>query len=172
MIRLFEINNGVVIPTEHCHRINWLKSIIDEYPKKHLNIFTYIFYMTCPSEENPFFNAKEYEKEDMIKDSMDINFSPEDELVIEALEKCTKMFETPTLRAYNGLKIAIDNIADFMAGTKITDGKEGNITQIKGVAKDFDHIRQSFKGVGKDLKEEQEQHVRGSQNIAYDQLNG
>lgn len=170
MIRLFEINNTVVVPTEHCHRISWLKAIIDEYPDNHLNIFTYIFYMACPSEENPFFNIKEYEKEDMISDSMDINFSPEDDLIITALEKVEKLYETPTLRAYNGLKIAIDNIADYMAATPITDGKEGNITQIKGVAKDFDHIRQSFKGVGKDLKEEQETHVRGDQNLAYDQM--
>lgn len=170
MIRLFEINNNVVIPTEHCHRIKWLKDIIDEYPDNHLNIFTYIFYMTCPSEDNPFFNVKEYEKEDMITDNIEMDFSTEDDLVIEALEKAAKMYETPTVRAYNGLKIAIDNIADYMANASISDGKDGNIIQIKGVAKDFDHIRQSFKGVGKDLKEEQETHVRGDQNIAYDQM--
>jgi len=170
MIRLFEINNGVVIPTEHCHRIKWLKDIMDEYPENHLNIYTYIFYMTCPSQENPFFHLKEHERDEMIEGQIEMNFSTEDDMVIEALEKSAKMYETPTVRAYNGLKIAIDNIAEYMATTTITDGKDGNLIQIKGVAKDFDHIRQSFKGVAKDLEAEQETHVRGGQNMAYDQM--
>ena len=50
------------------------------------------------------------------------------------------------------------------------DGKDGNIAQIRAVAKDFDAIRQSFKGVAKDLEAEQEAHVRGDQHLGYDQL--
>ena len=56
-----------------------------------------------------------------------------------------------------------------MANTQITDGRDGNISQIRAVAKDFDAIRQSFKGAFKDLKDEQSTSVRGGQGLAYDQ---
>jgi len=169
MIKLFEIDNQVVKATEHCHTIKWLKDIMDGYPDNYMKIYSYIFYMTCPSEENPYFHMQEHEKEEQILEDVDADFSTEDDLIIEAVKKAYLMYETPTVRAYNGLKIALDNIAEYMSNTRITDGKDGNIGQIRAVAKDFDHIRQSFKGVAKDLADEQETHVRGGQNMAYDQ---
>jgi Flp pilus assembly protein TadG len=63
---------------------------------------------------------------------------------------------------------ALDRIARYLATTQITDGKDGNIAQIRAVAKDFDAIRQSFKGVYKDLQDEQQSKVRGGQGLAYD----
>jgi hypothetical protein len=79
------------------------------------------------------------------------------------------MYETPTVRAYKGISTMLDNLSDYLARTAITDGKDGNITQLKGVAKDFQAIRESFKGVAKDLEAEQESRVRGGQNLSYDQ---
>ncbi len=93
----------------------------------------------------------------------------EDELIVHALKQCEKMYETETSRAYNGIKIALDNIADYMAKSSITDGRDGNISQIANVAKNFDGIRQAYKGVFRDLIEEQQSSVRGGQNLAYDQ---
>jgi hypothetical protein len=57
-----------------------------------------------------------------------------------------------------------------MANTPITDGRDGNISQIRAVAKDFDAIRQSYKGAYNDMKQEQESTVRGGQGLAYDQI--
>jgi len=57
-----------------------------------------------------------------------------------------------------------------MGNTSITDGKDGNIAQIRAMAKDYDAIRQSYKGTAKDLQAEQESHVRGGQNLSYDQM--
>jgi hypothetical protein len=59
-------------------------------------------------------------------------------------------------------------MASYMANTPITDGRDGNIAQVASVAKNFDSIRQSFKGVYQDLKEEQQQQVRGNKNLSYD----
>lgn len=170
MIRLFEIENKVVKPTEHCHTINWLKVIMDKWPENAVKIYAYIFYMTCPSEENPYFNFPEGNREETIIHDLEIDFDTEEDEIIEALEKATKMYETPTLRAYMGIKMALDNMAEYMGTTQITGGRDGNIAQIRAVAKDFDAIRQSYKGVAKDLAAEQETHVRGSQNLGYDQM--
>ena len=59
LIKLFDISNGKVIPTEHCYTLKFLKVIIDKYPDTYLEVFQYLFYMTCPDPDiNPFFSSK------------------------------------------------------------------------------------------------------------------
>lgn len=169
IIKLFDVQNGKVVPTEHCYTLKALKDLMDNYPEDYLKIYQYLFYMTCPNPDlNPFFNTPERDKEHLIMRELDAEFSTEDEDVYTALKFCEKLYETPTSRAYEGMKKALDRIANYLSTTQITDGKDGNISQIRAVAKDFDSIRQSFKGVYKDLQEEQQSRVRGGQGLAYD----
>lgn len=170
MVRLFDVQNGEVIPTEHCYSLKFLKTIMENYPASYMAIYKYLFYMTCPNPDlNPFFHFRDIDKEDVILDEIEAEFSTEDDEIQYALSMCRKMYETETSRAYNGIKKALDNIADYMANTSITDGRDGNISQIANVAKNFDAIRQAYKGVFRDLIEEQQSSVRGGQNLAYDQ---
>ena len=172
MVRLFDIQNEKIVPTEHCYTIKFLKDIMDEYNKndEYLKVYSYLFYMTCLNPDlNPYFNMIENEKEDIILEDVDAEFSTEDPLIRLALDKCEKLYETPTSRAYMVIKKSLDNIATYMANTQITDGRDGNISQIRAVAKDFDAIRQSFKGAFRDLKDEQQSSVRGGKGLAYDQ---
>jgi hypothetical protein len=169
MIRLFDIQNGEVIPTEHCYVLKSLKDIMDAYPDQYLNIYGYLYYMTCPSPDtNPFFDVPESDKEDIILKEVDADFSTDDTLIKEGLDLCKKLYETPTARAYKGIKIALDNMAQFMATETVTSGRDGSATAILRIAERFDQVRQSFKGVYTDLMAEQSQ-VRGGQNLAYDQ---
>ncbi len=169
IIKLFDVQNGKVVPTEHCYTLKALKDLMDNYPEDYLKIYQYLFYMTCPNPDlNPFFNTPERDKEHLIMRELDAEFSTEDEDVYAALKFCERLYETPTSRAYEGMKKALDRIANYLSTTQITDGKDGNISQIRAVAKDFDSIRQSFKGVYKDLQEEQQSKVRGGQGLAYD----
>jgi hypothetical protein len=169
IIKLFEVQNNVVIPTEHCHTLKALKDIMDEYPDDYLKIYQYLFYMTCPNPDmNPFFYTPDVDKEHLIMTQIEGEFSTEDDSVFTALKFCERMYETPTSRAYDGMRTALDRIARYLSTTQITDGKDGNIGQIRALAKDFDSIRQSFKGAYKDLQEEQQSKVRGGQGLAYD----
>ena len=169
IIKLFEVQNNVVIPTEHCHTLKALKDIMDEYPDDYLKIYQYLFYMTCPNPDmNPFFYTPDVDKEHLIMTQIEGEFSTEDDSVFIALKFCERMYETPTSRAYDGMRTALDRIARYLSTTQITDGKDGNIGQIRALAKDFDSIRQSFKGAYKDLQEEQQSKVRGGQGLAYD----
>ena len=171
IIKLFDIQNGNIIPSEHCYAIKFLKNIMDEYPDSYISIYKYLFYMTCPDPNfNPFFHLTEIEKEEIIIEEVGLEDSTEDDTIINALERCKQMYQTPTHRAYLGIKIALDNMAIYLANTQISDGRDGNINQIRAVAKDFDSIRQSFKGAYKDLQDEQKTSVRGGQGLAYDQL--
>lgn len=170
MIRLFDIQNGQVTASEHCYTLKFLKDIMDEYPEEHLRIYAYLFYMSCPNPDlNPFFDVPERDKEEIILQEVDADFSTDDELITHALKMCRKLYETPTYRAYEGIKVALDNMANFMRTETVTSGRDGSATAILRIAERFDQVRQSFKGVYRDLMEEQQSQVRGGQNLAYDQ---
>jgi hypothetical protein len=170
MVKLFDIANGVVVPSEHCYTLKDLKAIMDNYPDNHVDVYAYIFYMTCPNPElNPFFDVVEHEKEDLVMRQLNPSFSTEDEVIIRAVKLCQKLYETPTLRSYMGIKKMLDRLAYYMETAPIEAGRDGNIMALVNTAAKFEDIRQSFKGAYKDLMEEQQSTVRGGQNLAYDQ---
>lgn|SRR5574343_1224091 len=170
MVRLFDIENGKVVPTEHCYTLKFLKDIMDNYPQDYLKVYQYLFYMTCPNPDlNPFFDTPEQDKEELIYQEIEGEFSVEDGDVIRALEMCKKLYETPTVRAYNGIKSMLDKIAKYMESSSIVDGRDGNGAFILRAAKDFYDIRRSFKDTLNDLKEEQNSKVRGNKRLGYDE---
>ena len=170
MVRLFDIQNGQVVPSEHCYTLKFLKDIMDEYPIEYLRIYTYLFYMTCPNPDlNPFFDVPETEKEELILQEVNADFSTDEDLIVNGLKMCRKIYETPTYRAYAGIKSMLDRLAKYMETTEIEHGRDGNITALVNAAAKFEAIRQSFKGTLRDLEEEQQSQVRGGQNLAYDQ---
>lgn len=170
MIELFTVEDKIVRPTVHCHTISWLKRIMDEHPDDHVKVYAYLFYMTCPNEQlNPYFNLPEEDKEQTIMQDIEAQFSSEEDAIIEALEKCHQMYETPTMRAYKGMSSMIERLAKYMNDTPIVHGRDGNINSLLAAAKNFDSIRNSFKGVAKDLQEEQKaSRRRGGGQGAYD----
>ena len=161
LVRLFDVQNGTVIPTEHCYTLKALKDIMDNYSDS---------YLTCPNPDmNPFFNTPEIDKESIILQEIDAKFSTEDDDVRIALLFCQRMYETPTSRAYKGIASMLDKLAKFMETSSLTTGRDGNMNSIIAAAKSFNDIRTSFKGVYKDLQEEQSSKVRGGIGLGYDQ---
>jgi len=170
MVRLFDIVNSAVVPSEHCYKLKDLKVIMDKYPDNYIDVYAYVFYMTCPNPElNPFFDVVEHEKEELVMRQLNPTFSSEDEDIIRAIKLCQKLYETPTLRSYMGIKKMLDRLAYYMETAPIEAGRDGNIMALVNTAAKFEDIRQSFKGAYKDLMEEQQSTVRGGQNLAYDQ---
>lgn len=171
LIRLFDVHNGVLIPTEHCYALNFLKDIMDEYPDTYMGVYKYLFYMTCPNPDmNPFFYLPESEKEDIITAQSKLVESPEDPKIRIALEMCLKLYETPSFRAYKGIKSMLDRLARYMETTSIEHGRDGNINSLVNAAAKFEQIRHSYKGAFNDMMEEQQSSVRGGAGLAYDQV--
>jgi hypothetical protein len=171
IVRIFDIQNEKVVPTEHCYSLKFLKNIMESYPDTYINVYQYLFYMTCPNPDlNPFFNLREHEKEDMILEEINMEESTEDDLIQQALHKCEKLYQTPTYRAYKGIKGMMDKLARYMEVTPIEHGRDGNITALINAASKFENIRNSYKGAFNDMKKEQQSSVRGGQGLAYDQL--
>ena len=171
MVRIFDIENGKVIKSEHCYTLNFLKNVIDAYPDEHMAILQYLFYMSCPSPEmNPFFNVPEHEKEDIIIEEVGLDIDLDNETIEHALDRCKQLYETPAYRAYVGIKSMLDRLAKYMETTDIEHGRDGNINALVNAAAKFDQIRQAYKGAFIDMKQEQESTVRGGQGLAYDQI--
>lgn len=171
IVRLFDVQNGKVIPTEHCYTLNFLKDLMEEYPDAYMQVYQYLFYMTCPNPDmNPFFNLPEHEKEDIIIEEIGLEESPEDAKIRYSMDMCKKLYETPTYRAYVGIKSMLDRLARYMETTAIEHGRDGNINSMVNAAAKFEQIRNSYKGAFSDMKEEQESQVRGGAGLAYDQM--
>jgi hypothetical protein len=170
MVRLFDVQNGKVVPSEHCHSLKFLKTIMDNH-KDYLAIYLYLFYMTCPNPDlNPFFHFPESEKEEVILKEIEAEFSTEDDDIQYAIGRCKQIYETETSRAYYGIKMALENLGKVLATEVPTFGRDGSAVGILRIAERFDAVRQSYKGVYKDLMEEQQSSVRGGQNLAYDDV--
>jgi hypothetical protein len=168
-IRLFEIENKIVKPTEHCYLISWLKRIIDDYPEEHIKVLGFIYYMSYLGQDNPYFNVIEEDREDRIlRDLSPYEFDPEDSAIQVAIDNCTELYTTPTMRSYDAIKTMLENLNHYLKHTPITDGRDGNIGPLIRVAKEFDNVRKSFKGVLDDLSEENKVRARGSSKIPYD----
>jgi hypothetical protein len=167
-IKLFELRGDKVLATEHCYNIKQFKDVIDNYPDNYLKILAFVFYMSCRSAENPYFNRPSEDLDLEILRDLGADFSVEDLLVIKALEKAKQLYETPTVRAYNGFATMLDKLALYLETQDISDGRDGNISAIVQAAKNFDNIRKSFKGVAKDLEEEQSSRARGGSRLSYD----
>ena len=171
IVRLFDVQNGKVIPTEHCYKLEFLKDLMEEYPDTYMSIYQYLFYMSCPNPDlNPFFNLPEHEKEDIIVEQVGLEESTEDSKIRYSLDMCRKLYETPTYRAYVGIKSMLDRLARYMETTQIEHGRDGNINSLVNAAAKFEQIRNSYKGAFSDMKEEQESQVRGGAGLAYDQM--
>lgn len=169
MIRLFDIENKKVVPTEHCYTLRFLKDIMDNYPDQYMEIYQYLFYMTCPNPDlNPYFHVPADEKEEQILKDMKAEFSPEDDLIIDGIKRCANLYETETSRAYAGIASMLNRLAKYMETTTIEHGRDGNLTGLINAASKFDQIRQSFKGAYKDLMDEQKTSVRGNKDLSYD----
>lgn len=170
MIRLFDIKGGVIIPTEHCYVLEPLKKIMDKY-KDYTLVYAYIFYMSCPNPDlNPFFNVAEHERKEKILSSLgDVSFNVNDLDIEEALEFVKDLYSTPMLRAYEGVKSALDKLALYLKTMEVRDGKDSNISNIVNIIKTLDSTREAFKNAELDLLEEQKSVVRGNQFVSYDQ---
>ncbi len=170
LIDLFTVEDNVLVPSVHCYSLKALKEIMDVFPKQedYLRVYLYIFYKTCSDPKtNPFFNLPEEDKDELILQQVKFNFSTDESVITEAIKVCEKLYDTPTKRAYKGMKTMMDKLAKFFENQALSTGRDGSLTAMVQAAGKYQEMRESFKGVEKDYLEEIAQ-VRGQAFTAYD----
>lgn len=170
IVKLFDVQDGVLIPTPHCYALKSLKEVMEAFPRNYIKAYLYIFYMTYPDpEENPFFNIPMEDKEDLILKETGVDFSTDHPAITNAINLCSSMYDTPTRRAHDGMKILIDKLAKFFKSTTVSTGRDGSLDSLMRAGEKFQSLRESFKGVEKDYNEELKAVARGDVFTAYDQ---
>lgn len=168
-IGLFEVQHDKVIPDEVAERLlPWLRKVKEEFPTNYLQVYGYLFYMSCWDSRNLYINRTDDEREQAIIEDLHIDFSLDNTVIIVALEKCRKVYETPAVRAYKSIKNKIDDICQFLDDNRVTSGKNGNAQDVKMFMKELPTFVEDYDKLGLRLKEEQSK-VRGNKQIAYDQ---
>lgn len=172
MIQLFDVQDRKLTPTIHCYALPFLKKVMDLFPDDYIDIYKYVFYLTCPdSTLNPCVNLPEGEKEQWIISELKPTFYMDDLYIAEVVKKCKELYETPILRVWRGAKKMVDKIGTLLDEEELTFGKDGNATDIRGMMKELPTYAENFMKLDTMLKEEQAK-VRGGSKVRYDQLPG
>lgn len=169
-IKLFDVQDGVLIPSEYSMTLSSLRRIREKYPVNYIRIFLYIFYTSCPDpEQNPFFNLPEEDKDAVILKEIEADFSTDEPLIAEAIKLATQLYDTPTNRAYQGAKAMMDKLASLFKNQQLTaSGKDSSLTPMLGALEKYNKLRDVFKGVEKDYMDEIKAVTRGGSYSAYD----
>lgn len=159
MIRIFDIEDGVLKINENCVLIPELKKIMDEYKEDAIPALSYVYFMTSP--DSPYGNIPEEEKQQTISDDVKGSFGFEDEEILNAIDKLTKLYETPTMRYFKAVKISMENMSVFLQTSKVNGGKDGNADTIHKIQSNVGKQMESFKKLEKIVNEEVKVAMRG-----------
>jgi len=173
LINLFDVEGRKLVPGQACYAIPWLRRIMEEYPEDYITIYKYVCWNTCMDGNiNPYVNLPEDGREDVIlSDIAPVKFSLEDPMIVDTLERCRKLYETPTLRIWKGAKIMLDHMADKLSEASLTFGKDGNATDMRGMMKEIPTYTENYMKLESMLKEEQAK-VKGDRMIPFHQKDG
>ncbi len=174
-IGLFEVQNDVVVPDEVAVRLlPWLRQVREKFSTNYLQVYAYLFFMSCWDGRNIYINKPDEEREQSIIEDLYIDFSLDDPVIVVALEKCRKLYETPMVRAFKAAKGMVDKVSIYLDTATPTDGKFSNIPDIDKFMNKLPDYIDAYEQIGEKLKVEQSK-IRGNRAIAYDQkdqLNG
>ena len=162
-MKLFDIENDVVIVNDNVLLIKQFKAVNDKYGIKGL---AYIRYMVDP--ESPFDNIELFRKADVILEDLELEIDNDCFVIQDGMDKMTELYSTHINRLYESAAIAMDNLSLYLRDAVIEGGREGNFTEIKGALKDLNNIRKSFEETKK--ARENERKTRGGKKLAYDQI--
>lgn len=168
-IGLFEVENDIVIPDQVAVRLlPWMRRIKETFPDNYLQVYAYLFYMSCWDSRNIYLNRTDEEREQAIIEDLHIDFSLDDAVIVVALEKCRKLYETPMVRVFSACKGMMDKAAAYLQTAEPRDGKNGNTIDIEKYMNKLPDWADNYEKLGEKLKKEQSS-IRGGKLIAYDQ---
>lgn len=170
--KLFEMQGKAIIPKDDCYIIKPIRAVIDKYEKDHLLVIAYLHYMTSMKPaDNPYADVPVLGRSEIILADLELDIDPEDAVIVKAISCIEDIYYTTFYGLYTGIKAAMDNIGKGLKTTQIDfNSKDGNVSNIIRIAKDYESLRNSFKAAYKDYDEESGNvRVRGNSRLAIDE---
>ena len=164
--KIFEYENGRLMVTPAVYTQPELRAILDKYDMKAEPYLAYVDHHT--NVASPYVNLPENEKDEVI--IYDIittlgDFDFHDPLIKPAMEKMKYLLTSTTKRYYESLKISIDKLSDYLRDQPITEGKDGNLTEIIRIHKEGANTIRNFKDIEKQVDEELRVKTRGNVEV-------
>lgn len=160
IVRIFEMGEEKTLGiNEHTLLIPELKRLIDTHKKDPIPVLRYVYLMTVP--DSPYANMEEDEKETMILEDTGGDFTLDDADIKAAIEKLTKLYETPTTRTYRAMKIRMDKMDEYLADAAVLEGRDGNLPEIRQYMQNIGKIHDNYKKLEAAVQEEVKVAMRG-----------
>lgn len=159
--KLFNINNGILTLTEHCHTIWYLQSIIDKYGEDNAKkIFLVLHYLNdLNPTTNAFANISEVGRLEAIISAvcpeLPLLVDWNDEEIVLAISLIKELYETPTYRVYKTFKTLIDKLNYELQTVNISLYKDdGNIAQVDKALSTYNNMRDGAKKAFEEFEKE------------------
>lgn len=162
--RIITVSQNSVIIDESILGIPEFKSLL-EYSGRDTLPFMYIWALTDP--ESPYMNLSELEREEQVLKDVPVQEYLNSLEFIEALEKADLLYKSPLRKILKGAKTAVENISKFLEETEISDGREGNLTQVVSTIKSLPQILKAYQEAENAYKQEIQRN-RGDMKSAID----
>ncbi len=164
--RILQYEEGRITITENAYFIPELKNIIDKYKGKAEAYLAYVYLMTAP--DSPYINVSEDEKQTtVIYDVIQTvgEFEIHEPLLDVAIDKIKSLYTSTLIRKYEAAKILHDKFTKYMTEKEITEGKDGNMTELMRILEKLGPEMRSFKDLEKQVDEELKTKMRGKSNL-------
>ncbi len=166
-MKIFDIVEKRVIINENILLIPVFKRVVDKYGDKYLDVFCFIHYF-C-DYKSPFSEYTEEKKEEKLMSlyNPDGDFTMEDPEIIDAINLYKEMQWTPSMELVEAAKIMIHKMAAYLKTASLTDGKDGNITQIGNIMKQLGPNVASYDELKEQVeKEKAKTNVYGGKHVS------
>lgn len=150
----------------HCYNIPFLKRIVEKFtnPEEQIKIFSYLYYTTCESISNPYFNYSIYEREFKVLADMECDFDIEDPLIVIAKKKLSELYELPSSKAYVMISEMLNQMANQVHAFSMIDMDPAKAKSLRDMALGFSDLKKQFDQQRRDMIVEEKDGKRVARN--------
>lgn len=165
--KIFDIENEKLIINEHILSIPELRAVKEAYDPPEPAL---LFLRHLCDPYGPYNQIEENIKEEVLMNDFPGDYSPEDEVMINARKKLESLYVTPTYLYYIRNKKLLETLGKFAEVAEVTLGRDGNYGQLQAQINNVGKSMASFKMLEKIAEEELEKtKVRGGGFVSYDE---
>lgn len=170
--QIFDIEDNKVIINVNILTIPELKAVYDYYEDEEtrMNAFNFIRHMTDPY--GAYNQLSDEDREETLLYDFPGNYSPEDQVIIQAIEKLKKLYMSPTYQFYLDNKALLYRLGEYARTASVDDSKkDGNLSELLNMVKSAGKTITEFAILEKQAEKElQKVRMRGNRYIAYDEF--
>lgn len=170
--KIFDIENNNLVINENVLSIPELRAVYEAYDDQK-TIYAALNYVRNMCDPYGAYNQlSEEEKEESVFHDFKGDYSPEDEVIIAAIEKLKKLYMSPTYKYYLDQKELLYRLGEYARTASVDDSKkEGNLTDLLNMIKSVGKTITEFAILEKQAEKElQKMKIRGNRKVAYDEM--